>query len=98
MIEDITDLSNILIYDSSGNEINFNENDIKVIMTQTNYTREYAKQKLLIHNDPLIVIKEYLNPENIKPKNKENKKSFNQEIYSQIRNKFYDQKMNSIKY
>ena len=63
MIEDITDLSNILIYDSSGNEINFNENDIKVIMTQTNYTREYAKQKLLIHNDHLIVIKEYLKPE-----------------------------------
>jgi hypothetical protein len=63
--------------------INLEEHVIK-IMTQTNYTKEEAIDKLkLCNNDYMKVIKDYMN---IPEKNKEPKvKSVNQEIFKQIR-------------
>ena len=65
--------------------INLEEHVIK-IMTQTNYTKEEAIDKLkLCNNDYMKVIKDYMN---IPEKNKEPKvKSVNQEIFRQIRTK-----------
>ena len=61
------------------------DNDyIKTICNQTNYTEEQAKEKLILHNNnPMSVIKDYLNI----PEKKESIKSLNQEIYKQIRYK-----------
>ena len=71
------------------NEINMVSNnnleqDVTKIMTQTNYTKEEAINKLkLCDNDYIKVIKDYMN---IPEKNKEQKvKSVNQEIFKQIR-------------
>ena len=68
------------------NEINIAiyEQHIAQIMTQTNYTKEEATNKLkLFNNDYIKVIKDYMN---IPEKNKEQKvKSVNQEIFKQIR-------------
>ena len=68
------------------NEINIAiyEQHIAQIMTQTNYTKEEATNKLkLFNNDYIKVIKDYMN---IPEKNKEtNVKSVNQEIFRQIR-------------
>ena len=59
---------------------------IRFIISQTNYTQEYAKEKLMVHNgDSIKVIKEYMGVP-INPANK-HIKSINQEIYKQIRNK-----------
>ena len=62
--------------------INFEEHVIK-IMTQTNYTKEEATNKLILfNNDYIKVIKDYMNipiPEEKKVK------SVNQEIFRQIR-------------
>ena len=72
-----------------SNEINIVSNnnleqDITKIMTQTNYTKEEATNKLILFNyDYIKVIKDYMN---IPEKNKETKvKSVNQEIFRQIR-------------
>jgi hypothetical protein len=71
------------------NEINIVSNnnleqDVTKIMTQTNYTKEEATNKLILFNyDYIKVIKDYMN---IPEKNKETKvKSVNQEIFRQIR-------------
>jgi hypothetical protein len=67
------------------NEINIiREQDITKIMTQTNYTKEEATNKLILFNyDYIKVIKDYMN---IPEKPKEIKvKSVNQEIFRQIR-------------
>ena len=71
------------------NEINMVSNnnleqDVTKIMTQTNYTKEEATNKLILFNyDYIKVIKDYMN---IPEKNKEQKvKSVNQEIFKQIR-------------
>ena len=71
------------------NEINMVSNnnleqDVTKIMTQTNYTKEEATNKLILFNyDYIKVIKDYMN---IPEKNKEtNVKSVNQEIFRQIR-------------
>ncbi len=57
-----------------------------IIISQTTYTEEEAKHKLIEHNgDHVSVIKEYMG---IKPKKNDDKikiKSLNQEIYKQIR-------------
>jgi hypothetical protein len=73
------------------NEINDREDEnknenIDLILRQTNYTKEIAIQKLEAHNNNAIdVIKEYMG---IKPAEKKAPiKSFNQEIYRQIRTK-----------
>ena len=61
------------------------DNNIHLIMTQTNYTKAEAINKLAEHdNNYLNVIKEYIG---IPLSQKTNKiKSVNQEIYKQIRN------------
>jgi hypothetical protein len=91
MIEDITDISNTNI-----NTNNEEENNLNIILLQTNYNREQAIERLNILNDPILVIKEYLNP-NYNNKVEINNKSINQQIYSQIRNEFYSQKFKNIK-
>lgn len=62
---------------------NLNEKNIKLIVSQTNYTNDEAKAKLEIHNDDIVkVIEEYLNIEKTIPK----QTTTNQKIYSEIRN------------
>ena len=69
--------------------ISFFSNDdldehVKKVMTQTNYTKEEATNKLILFNyDYIKVIKDYMN---IPEKKTETKvKSVNQEIFRQIR-------------
>ena len=66
--------------------INNIDDDIEIIMKQTNYTYDQAFEKLSQHNfDKLKVIREYLGI-NITPSVKNTPiKSINQEIYKQIR-------------
>ena len=71
------------------NKINFISNNdfdqhVTTIMSQTNYTKEEAKNKLILFNyDYIKVIKDYMNiPEEKKEKQV---KSVNQEIFRQIR-------------
>jgi hypothetical protein len=55
---------------------------IKVVKNQTTYTEEEIVQKLKENdNDPIKVIQQYMN---IKPKEKKEKKSLNQTVYSEI--------------
>jgi hypothetical protein len=61
---------------------------IGLVMRQTGYTEEVAKEKLLeYNNDPMRVIKGYLG---IGEKKAPPLKSLNQEIYSQLRSKLND--------
>ena len=62
------------------------EKIIDLIIRQTNYSKEEAEQKLKEwKGNYLNVMKEYINPDfNIKKK--ENKKSLNQQIMTEIRN------------
>ena len=65
------------------------EQDAKIhmVMNQTNYTFEQAREKLAqFNNDELNTIRDYLG---IQPK-KTQSKSLNQQIYSQIRSKLDD--------
>jgi hypothetical protein len=62
---------------------------VDIVVRQTNYTEEKAIEKLNQHNnDVLTVIREYMSPAviNIDVDNTINKKSINQQIYSEIRN------------
>lgn len=62
------------------------DNNIELILRQTDYTKDIAIQKLQIHNNnPLSVIKEYMGI--LPTEKKEPIKSLNQEIYRQIRYK-----------
>jgi len=62
------------------------EDAIKLIVSQTNYTQEEALQKLKYWDgNYLYVIKEYLNPNFLKKKQKKDT-SKNQKIMSEIRN------------
>ena len=55
---------------------------IMVVKNQTTYTDEEIVEKLKENNnDPIQVIRGYMN---IKPKEKEEKKSLNQTVYSEI--------------
>jgi hypothetical protein len=74
------DKNDISIQDEKNNQ------DIELVLRQTNYTKEIAIQKLQIHNNNAIdVIKDYMG---IKPAEKKAPiKSLNQEIYRQIRTK-----------
>lgn len=98
MIEDITDSSNIIVMDSYGNNVELKEEDINMIMTQTSYSYEESRAKLIEMCDPIKVIKHYMNPNYNNENNKKKIKSLNQEIYSQIREEFYNVKLNAIKY
>jgi hypothetical protein len=60
------------------------DNNIELILRQTDYTKEIAIQKLQLHNNnPLSVIKEYMGIPSTEKKTPI--KSLNQEIYKQIR-------------
>jgi hypothetical protein len=65
-------------------ELEKNNENIDIVLRQTNYTKEVAIQKLKEHNNNTInVIKEYMG---VKPAEKKAPiKSLNQEIYRQIR-------------
>jgi len=65
----------------------FNNEDISKnipkVITQTNYTEEQAREKLIMfNNDYLKVIRDYMG---IPEKKEQNVKSVNQEIFRQIR-------------
>ena len=59
------------------------EERLKLIMRQTNYTKEEAFKKLNNNNNVLDVIKEYLKKDQIIQKKKE--KSINQKVMDEIR-------------
>lgn len=65
------------------------ETDIKMVMSQTNYTRETAREMLKKHNnDAMNVIREYLNPNYIfenKQKLQNENTSLNQRVFKQFR-------------
>jgi hypothetical protein len=65
-------------------DVEKNNQEIDIVLRQTNYTKEVAIQKLEEHNNNAIdVIKEYMG---VKPAEKKAPiKSLNQEIYRQIR-------------
>jgi hypothetical protein len=61
------------------------EKVVQLILRQTDYTEEIAREKLLENNyDPILVIKKYMGLEQQK---QEPIKSVNQEIYKQLRYK-----------
>jgi len=66
---------------------------INLVIRQTNYDEERAKERLLFwKNDYISVIKEYLNPQ-FKEKKKSTKKlTMNQQIMKELRD-FYDGKI-----
>jgi hypothetical protein len=58
---------------------------IQIIMRQTDYNEEIAREKLIENNfDTILVIKKYMGLNDKKP---ETIKSVNQEIYKQLRYK-----------
>jgi hypothetical protein len=70
--------------DSISKENNLeNENDIAMILRQTNYTRVTAIEKLREHKNSIDVIKDYMGI--IKTEKKAPIQSINQEIYKQLR-------------
>jgi len=77
-------LSNNLDKDDTYDLDEKNNENIDIVLRQTNYTKEVAIQKLEEHNNNTInVIKEYMG---VKPAEKKAPvKSLNQEIYRQIR-------------
>jgi hypothetical protein len=76
--------TNNLDKDNTYNRDEKNNENIDIVLRQTNYTKEVAIQKLEEHNNNAInVIKEYMG---VKPTEKMAPfKSLNQEIYKQIR-------------
>lgn len=59
---------------------------IQIIMRQTDYSNEEARNQLEIHNFNIMkTLTSFMNPKKREPKNVK-QKSVNQEIYSQIRN------------
>jgi len=65
------------------------ESKIQIILGQTDYTEDTAREKLIEHNnDEILVIKEYCGI-NINNSNNSKIKSINQEIYKQLRIKMH---------
>lgn len=61
-----------------------NEKKTQLVVNQTNYTIEQAREKLIQHEwNELNVIRDYLGIQQSPPV----KKSLNQEIYTQLRNR-----------
>lgn len=86
---EITCIENANINQNSPKNKNNFEEHIKIILTQTNYTREQATDKLKFWNNNYInVIKEYINP-NFNNKKKAKTQTNNQKIFSELR-KFMD--------
>lgn len=72
-------------------EESIKENNINMILRQTDYTYEEAKVKLEeCNNDPILTIKNYLG---ISVKERKIETSINQEIYRQLREKMKGGKM-----
>ena len=68
---------------------------INIIIRQTNYDENVAKQKLIEYdNNYLEVIKNYMNPSKIKKKNMNEKKTTNQLMYGEFRNLMDDASRN----
>ena len=68
---------------------------INIIIRQTNYDENVAKQKLIEYdNNYLEVIKNYMNPSKIKNNNNNTKKTTNQLMYSEFRNLMDDASRN----
>ena len=68
--------------------IKFNQEDIGLVMRQTNYTEEEVKKKLST-NTAIEIIKEYMKSDKESDKESDNNISKNQMIYKEIR-KFMD--------
>jgi len=65
------------------------DNNIKIIMRQTDYNKETAKHALKLHDNSIEkVIEDFLN---VKPVMTE-QKSTNQQIYTEIRNMLKEQR------
>ena len=65
-----------------------NNEQVDIIMRQTNYTYDVAEQKLKEYNNNVIeVIRDYMKPNNKTTTDKavEHKKTKNQQIYKEIR-------------
>ena len=62
---------------------------VQIVIRQTNYTEEEARQKLTLHNyDEIKCIKEYLGiGDDSNTKNSSSIPSVNQQIYKEIRKK-----------
>jgi hypothetical protein len=70
-----------------------NNEQVDIIMRQTNYTYDNAKQKLKEYDNNVIeVIRDYMKPDNKPTTDKvvETKKSKNQQIYKEIRSMMDD--------
>jgi len=70
-----------------------NNEQVDIIMRQTNYTYDVAEQKLKEYNNNVIeVIRDYMKPDNKPTTDKvvETKKSKNQQIYKEIRSMMDD--------
>jgi len=70
-----------------------NNEQVDIIMRQTNYTYDIAKQKLKEYDNNVIeVIRDYMKPDNKPTTDKvvETKKSKNQQIYKEIRSMMDD--------
>jgi hypothetical protein len=88
-----------LASDLSNNEHTHNKSIdeiLNIIIRQTTYTFDEAKNKLIEHNNNYVsVINEYINPNNIAHKKSVTpNKSTNQQIYYEIR-KFLDNTLSS---
>jgi len=70
-----------------------NNEQVDIIMRQTNYTYDVAEQKLKEYNNNVIeVIRDYMKPNNKTTTDKlvETKKTKNQQIYKEIRSMMDD--------
>ena len=81
--------------DKSLNLDSNKENElIQMIMRQTDYTEDIAREKLIEYNyNSLLVIKKYMG---LDDKPKETIKSVNQEIYKQLRYKLHNPNANNV--
>jgi hypothetical protein len=62
------------------------DEQINMIMRQTDYTKEISEQKLREHNNDIMsVIREYMGPSKIGSKPASSKFSVNQQIFKEIR-------------
>lgn len=79
-------MSNNTSTSASTSSSNREKEVIKLVMRQTDYTEEQAKEKLAQWNNNYInVIKEYLNPNFNKTKKEAKSKTLNQQMLGEIR-------------
>lgn len=79
-------MSNNMSTSTSKPKTNRENEVIKLVMRQTDYNEEQAKEKLAKWNNNYInVIKEYLNPSFNQPKKETKSKTLNQQMLGEIR-------------